>query len=131
MNAGNGVLGYDGDDTITIGVPGADLDGILGAYLVEGGGNTGGLDDQLIIDDTNEAAGQTYTITSTTFQRTGTALVTYGTMESLTLNAGTGDDNISVKSTLAIRPSRSMPVPAQTPLTSATARIPWTASRAW
>ena len=92
-----------GDDTFVVGQAGT-LSGILGPLDLRGDAGT---NDQVTFDDSAEAGGESYTITSTTFQRTGTpatALVTYGGMEGLTLNAGTGGDFVDVVSTAAGAP---------------------------
>jgi hypothetical protein len=68
-----------------------DLDGVL---TVHGGGAT-----QLVIDDQNNPANETYTITDGTFQRTGSASITYSGLSSLSVNGGHGADRYIIGGT--------------------------------
>src|SRR5262249_6605724 len=58
--------------------------------------------DNLIVNGT--AAADTLTITSTNVARSGTPVVSYAAMESLTVNAGGGADILNVQSTLSTTP---------------------------
>ncbi|MCI0637732.1 MAG: Ig-like domain-containing protein [Gemmataceae bacterium] len=53
----------------------------------------------LIINDVAAQGTQTYTVTTNTVQRNGTPLISYNVIDRLTLNAGTGADEIFVQST--------------------------------
>src|SRR5208337_2273573 len=50
-------------------------------------------------DDQNNLANETYTITSGTFQRTGSASITYGGLSSLSVNGGHGADKYIIGGT--------------------------------
>ena len=61
--------------------------------------NTG---DVLNISDAGSGANNTYALSDTTFQRTAasaTGLVTYGTIESLNVTTGSGDDTVNISDT--------------------------------
>lgn len=53
----------------------------------------------LNINDQGSTTGHAYTLTSTTLSRSGAALITYDPVTSLTINAGSGDDSLTVVST--------------------------------
>ena len=89
------VGGGGGNDAINIGSVGDSLDQILGAVDVTGGGGT----DRLTANDQGDAGPSTYTLGPSTFTRTGTATVTFNTLETLVLNASTGDDTVNVNDT--------------------------------
>jgi hypothetical protein len=93
------VNGGDDDDTIHFGSVGNSLDAILGAVTVNG--NAPASSDALHVNDHGDADSHDYVITSTTVARTGAAQITYGTIESLTLNGGQGGNTINVQSTAA------------------------------
>src|SRR5262249_49015618 len=62
------------------------------------------LGDVLNFNDQGSAGNNTYNLSATTFQRTAavaTAQVVYDTVETIRLNAGTGNDQINVASTAA------------------------------
>jgi Ca2+-binding RTX toxin-like protein len=88
----------DGNDTVNVGsgIRVSTLDTIQGALTVNGGGGT----DALNLDDWGSLSGHNYTVTMTTVQRSGAALITYSGMESLVVNAGSFSDTITVQSTL-------------------------------
>src|SRR5204863_9647595 len=90
------VDGGIGDDTVTIGQTGS-LDTVRGAGTV--GGGTGA--DLLNLDDKADADPNAYEITATTVARAGAGIVTYGTVESLVVDAANGADTILVTSTPA------------------------------
>jgi hypothetical protein len=94
-----------GDDVINIGSAGNSLDFILSPVTVSGDGHVAG-DVLNISDQGTSTAGLVYNLTNSTVQRTGTAPVTYGTIESLVLNAGSdaAGDQINVQSTAAATP---------------------------
>lgn len=69
-----------GDDTVNIGssgVPGNSLDSILGTVGVSGGA---GSSDALVINDQGDTDSNSYTITNTTLNRGGAALISYDTL---------------------------------------------------
>ena len=96
------VHGGDDDDTVHIGSLGNSLDAILGAVTVNG--NAPAASDALFLNDQGDVDSHDYVITSTTVARTGAALVTYGTIESLTLNGSQGGNTINLQSTAAGTP---------------------------
>src|SRR5262249_53272750 len=53
-----------------------------------------------VFDQAN-ASGQVYTITATTVTRPGAGLITYGAVEGLELNCGSGNDTVNVLGTAA------------------------------
>ncbi|MDB5299554.1 MAG: type secretion target repeat protein, partial [Phycisphaerales bacterium] len=90
------------NDTINLGslAPGANgtLAGIKAQVRVNGNGGS----DTLNADDTGDAAGATGTLTSTELSGLGmTAPVTYGTLEAVNVNLGSGADTFTVASTHA------------------------------
>ncbi|MBW1835543.1 MAG: hypothetical protein JRI99_01040, partial [Deltaproteobacteria bacterium] len=87
LNAGSG------DDTLNVGNANS-LDSILGALTINGEDYV--LGDVLNINDQGDAGTKTYTMTATTVDRTGAAQITYGTVETLMLNSGTGDDTVNL-----------------------------------
>src|SRR5262249_3815448 len=63
-------------------------------------GNAGS--DTLVINDQNNAASQTYTLTATALARTGAAAINFGTLTNLiTLNGGSGTNTYNVVTTEA------------------------------
>jgi len=90
------VDGGGGDDIVTIGQAGL-LDFIQGAGTVAGGNGA----DVLNIDDKAHASSIVYTITATSVDRAGAGIITYGTVESLTVDTAQGADSILVDSTPA------------------------------
>ncbi len=91
------VNGGDQDDVINIGSAGNSLDAILGAVIVNGNSSTTG--DTLNLNDQGDVDAHTYIVTSTTLNRNGAALVTYGNIEEVTVNGGSGGNIVSVRST--------------------------------
>lgn len=86
--------GGGGDDEFWL-PNGPHLDPVLGPVTVNGGAGS----NSLLFNDQESATAAAYTLTATTFQRTGTAVVTYSGIQSLSLNAGLGDDTITIVST--------------------------------
>ena len=68
---------------------------------IKGDDNTLDSGDVLNINDHGTSAGLTYTLDDTTLQRSGAALITYGTIESLNLNAAQGVNDIDILTTAA------------------------------
>lgn len=102
------VNGWGGNDTIQVDtvfrlppLPNSDLplvpprDTLLGRLTVQGSLGR----DLLEILDGENAAAATYTVTATRVARTGLAAINYGTIESLVLRAGGGNDALRVQST--------------------------------
>ncbi|MCM2371003.1 tail fiber protein [Aporhodopirellula aestuarii] len=52
--------------------------------------------DQLFISDSSSSTNNAYTLTSTTFTRSGYGTITFGTVETLDITTGNGDDSINV-----------------------------------
>ena len=90
------VNGGSGDETFNVGASGS-LDQILGVLFLNGNDPTAS--DVLNINDQGDAAGNSYTITATTIDRAGAAQITYGTIEQLNVNSGTGGDIFTVQNT--------------------------------
>lgn len=98
----NVVAGAGGGYTFNVGSAGNLLDGILGPVNLNGVAGS-----VLNVNDQASAAANAYTVTSTTVQRAGTALISYLGMtgaSGVTLNAGTGGGTIGVASTAASTP---------------------------
>jgi len=93
------VNGNDGDDIFNVGNTSNSLDDILGLLFING--NDPSASDVLNINDHGDTDDNTYTLTSTTLNRTGMAQLTYGTIEELHLSAGLGADTIIVSNTHA------------------------------
>lgn len=121
-NATTSVNAGTGKDSIVVGDPVSALDGIQGPVVVDGG--PGGdptafgplytvscpgvsrelvvlAHDRLTIADGAHAVAGHYTVTPTSVQRDGTALVTYVDVEDLILAAGSANDRIDAVSTLS------------------------------
>jgi Ca2+-binding RTX toxin-like protein len=89
VNAGQG------NDTINVGRGAGFLDGIRVTVNGQGGS------DRLIVNNAGWAGGDTHEITATTVSlpRSQGLIVTYGTIENLVLNTGAGPDVINVRAT--------------------------------
>lgn len=113
INAGNH------DDTVSVSPTAHNLANLFSNVTLNGGG---GSDTVSLYDSSNPAAGGTYTLTSTTFTRTGAVTMTYGSFDGglwvygspsnntvvnvesthayvTRLNAGTGSNTVNVKRT--------------------------------
>ncbi|MCK4660995.1 MAG: hypothetical protein KAV82_15850, partial [Phycisphaerae bacterium] len=91
-----------GSDTITVGSPvptgGRNLSTILGTVTILGGGGA----DTLHLDDTGNVNPETGVLTATTVTGLGMATgITYGDIESLEVDLGSGGDNFTIESTHA------------------------------
>ena len=83
------------DDTFNVGTPGDNVEACDAPTTLNGGGGT----DALNFNDLNDAfGGDVYTITSTTIQRSASGLVTYSSMEGLTVNCNNFDSTINIAS---------------------------------
>jgi Ca2+-binding RTX toxin-like protein len=94
INAGTG------NDTVNLGTGGFALYALLGAVTVNGQDGT----DVVTLNDANVTVSNTYTITGNTVSRQAFGGLTYGTIEGLTLTAGTAADTINIASTAAGTP---------------------------
>ena len=83
-----------GNTLVDVSPSAENLDALAGALTVHGGGAT-----HLVIDDQNNLANKTYTITDGTFQCTGSASITYGGLSSLSVNGGHGADRYIIGGT--------------------------------
>ena len=92
--------GGNGNDTFNVSPTAQNLDSIQGALSLFGGGGT----DSVILNDQAKAGNTTYSLTSTTVNRTGAAQISYTNDEGLTLNGGSGADTYNVVSTAAGTP---------------------------
>jgi Ca2+-binding RTX toxin-like protein len=88
-------------DEFVVGSDGHSLDNILGSLKISGDDGV----DSLVLDDAGDASGNSYTITSTSVARSGAALISFDMKDqtnsglgSLTLNAGAGNDTVTVQS---------------------------------
>lgn len=88
-----------GNDRVTLGNP-SSLDGIGSVVEVHGGAGT----DAIVLNDQGDANANYYSVTATEVWRNGSAVLSYEGAESLTLNAGSFDDEVYVQSTLAATP---------------------------
>lgn len=93
------VNGGPDDDTINVGNLSDSLDDIQGTISVNG--NAPAASDALNVDDQGDAEAHVYSITGTTVDRDGAATITYATVETLTVNGGTGGNTLYVKNTVA------------------------------
>lgn len=89
-----------GADSLTVGSDVNSLDDLLGDITLAGGGGS----DRLTINDQGDAGGNTYNLAAGTFDRTGTAQLTYQTVEALVVNASGGADTVNVSGTAAGTP---------------------------
>jgi Ca2+-binding RTX toxin-like protein len=90
----------DGNDTMRISFIDGNLDTIDGNVILNGNGGS----DTLSVWDDLVAFTDTYTITATTLSRPFAALMTYQTMEGVSLNAQSGNNIVHVQSTAAATP---------------------------
>jgi Ca2+-binding RTX toxin-like protein len=89
------VLAGAGNDTFNVGNTANTLDALLGALDVDGQGGT----DVLNLLDQGASAARSYTLTSTTVRRTGAATTGHDNVESVVVQAGSGNDTITTSST--------------------------------
>ena len=92
------INGNDGNDTIELR---NDLDSNFAFVDVTLNGNAG--TDDLLLNDTADDGTDDYTITSTTFDKStiGVTLFTYGTIESLMLDANSEANTITINGTIS------------------------------
>ncbi len=91
VNAGGG------DDLVTVGFNNT-LNFVAGPMNIAG---QAGTNDRVVIDDSANIATSTINVTSTTVTRVGRGTITYGTIESLTIQSGTLADVINLSGTSA------------------------------
>jgi hypothetical protein len=85
-----------GGDAVNVSPASQDLNTIQGFLVVNGGAGV----NPLTINDQNNSASQTYTMTGASVTRTGSAGILFGTlMDSVTLNGGAGADTYNVTGT--------------------------------
>jgi hypothetical protein len=84
-----------GDDTFNLAPTGKFLDSIKGNLTLNGGGGNNTLNEY----DQNDTFNDAYTVTATTTSRNASALVTYSSIQSLVLNAGTGSLTFNIQGT--------------------------------
>jgi hypothetical protein len=89
-------LGSHGD-VLNVGNGSHPLSGVAGALTVNGVGGS----DNLFLEDAADNAAATYAVTSTTIQGGGSALITYASMPTVTIDGGTGNNTFNVESTAA------------------------------
>ncbi|HZT81758.1 MAG TPA: hypothetical protein VFA26_16145, partial [Gemmataceae bacterium] len=83
--------GNGGDDTFSV----TTLDNIAGDLTVDGGSGTNTLD----VDDSAKTSGVSWAVDTTTIQRESAGQITYGSMATVTITAGSGDDAIDIEAT--------------------------------
>jgi acrosin len=83
-----------GSDTVSVGNTSNTLDLIQGPVTINGQAGV----NQLIINDAGSTKGHTYTLTSTKVKRSGAATISYGAIQKLTIDAGTGTNTFIVSS---------------------------------
>jgi hypothetical protein len=86
-----------GSDSILVGSGSHPLSGVAGALTVNGVG--GG--DSLYLEDAADSAAATFFVTSTTIQGGGSGLITYGSIPTVTIDGGSGNNTFNVESTAA------------------------------
>ena len=105
--------GGTGNDTFAVGSAADSLAGILGTLCIDGGTNLaaptssltcGAVTNTLAVGDSvtfndQGATGQTYTLGATTLARTGNPMINFFGVETVTLNAGTTANTITVTAT--------------------------------
>jgi Ca2+-binding RTX toxin-like protein len=94
------VRGGDGDDTFVVGSLAPDVggvvSGIVGPLAVEGDGGV----DRLFVDDSGNPLPQDFTLTANVITGMGMGSgITYGTLEALQIDFGSGGNTINVRST--------------------------------
>ena len=89
------VNGGGGDDLITVGFNNT-LNFVAGPMTIAG---QAGANDRVVIDDAAHNVASTIDVTSTTVTRVGRGTISYGTVESLTIQSGTLADVINLNST--------------------------------
>jgi hypothetical protein len=93
---GNGASPGTGNE-IDVGDDNNTLDGIQGSLLIDPDSPTA---DTIVVDDQGGSSGETYTITSTTIDRSSAATITYGIVRSVVVN-GSDNDTITLRSLAA------------------------------
>jgi hypothetical protein len=86
----------NGTSMVNVAPGSTDLAHLGGALMINGGT---GSNTTLAVTDPNAAAGQTYTLTSTTLQAQGGTLISYSSLQSLTLSGGPGNDTYGIQGT--------------------------------
>jgi hypothetical protein len=86
----------EGSDAVNLGATARNLNAIQGDVIVNGHAGTA-----LIANDQSNSAAQTYTITTTSFARSGSALITYDSVGSLLLDGSSGGNTFTVQGTPA------------------------------
>jgi hypothetical protein len=89
--------GGPGNDTINITPAGQFLDTIAGAVTVNGGPDA----DTLVVNDQADPRADTFELTGTTVDRNAAAAITYGTVETVTVDGGSGGETFNLADTLA------------------------------
>src|SRR5205823_3684049 len=87
--------GTDGDDTFRLKTPVGTLASIGSPVMINGGSGM----DSVIVDDSTDTVGRTYTVSNSFVGRGAGALLFYDEAEKVTLNATKGGDIVSVTST--------------------------------
>lgn len=99
--------GGAGADTFALG-SGNTVDALDGAISITGGGG----DDSITVNDTANASANGFTLTPTSFTRTGMGTISYGTVEQITINSGGGSTKQhAINGTAAGTPVRLNPGP--------------------
>jgi len=91
------INGGGGDDVTNLTPTSQFLDNLLGPIVVNGQTDN----DALVVNDQSNNFNDNYTLTSTTVSRPLAGLITYGTVEALTVNGGAGTSVWTISSTMA------------------------------
>ena len=95
------INGGNGNDTINISPTAKNLAHIQGSVTINGDAGF----DTVIVNDQNNAAAATYTVTATQVTRPGAAPINFAASENLTLNGGSAANIYNVESTAASTPA--------------------------
>ncbi len=90
-----GVAAGNSTNTFNISPTAKDLSTIQGNLTVSSGSNN----NALVLDDQANSANSTYSLVGSTVSRTGTATITYLSVDSLVLNGGSGNDIYNIQGT--------------------------------
>ena len=94
------VNGGTGNDTFSVSPTAKNLNTIKGALTISGYGGNNALN----LFDQSNAGVSTYALTSSSVTRNGAALISYSSLESITLDGGSANDTYNIESTSASTP---------------------------
>ena len=94
------IVAGNGSNTFNISPTAKNLGTIQGNLGLSANGTT----NALVLDDQANTANSTYSLTSSTVTRTGAATISYASVDSVTLNGGSGNDTYNIQGTLSGTP---------------------------